>query len=70
MSKAMLLLPSIIDILTLSAFMIVIFFFYNIIDYNWTRQKINEKYLTKREPKKRQENTAQAHISRLSQIEQ
>ena len=24
------------------------FFFYNIIDYNWTRQKINEKYITKR----------------------
>ena len=34
------------------------FFFYNIIDYNWTRQKTNEKYFTKRQPKKRQENTS------------
>ena len=24
------------------------FFFYNIIDYNWTRQKVDEKYITKR----------------------
>ena len=24
------------------------FFTYNIIDYNWTRQKVNEKYITKR----------------------
>ena len=27
---------------------IVSFFFYNIADYNWTRQKTNEKYFTKR----------------------
>ena len=29
-------------------FTCLVFFFNNIIDYNWTRQKINEKYLTKR----------------------
>ena len=46
------------------------FLFYNIINYDWTRQKIKEKHFTKRYPKKRQENTAQAHISLLSQIEQ
>ena len=34
------------------------------------KKKINEKYFTKRQPKKRQRNTAQVHISLLSQIEQ
>ena len=48
----------------------VFLFFYNITGYNETRQKINEKYITKKINKKETENTAEAHISLLSQIEQ
>ena len=46
------------------------FFFYKIIYYIWKRQKAIEKHFLKRSPKKGQENTAQAHISLLSHIEQ
>ena len=35
-------------LIVITLFELNLSFFCNIIDYNWTRQKIDEKYLTKR----------------------
>ena len=41
-------------------------FYYNTIDYNWTRKKTNEKYFTKRYNQKRDKKIQQKHISHCS----